>query len=327
MHTSEVKPESTRIAIRGKGIYVPSLKINECTIVSTGRFLKVAHLFDEELIERDVLPDPYEVIAHLRQSSLGSDLFLFSQRPLETSLHYPFHKDWDNLAVAPTTSFQTWWGALPQESRKNARQSEKRGVVVKCMPFDDALAHGIKRIYDETPFRQGRQFWHYGKSFELVRKENSTYSDRSFYICAYLNDDLIGFLKLVRVDRVATVVQILAMVEHRDKKPMNALLKHAMEICEQQNFESLVYGSYHYGTNNDSSLTEFKRRNGFVEVKFPRYTVPLNCKGKFAIALGLHLGWRNLIPLSLRSLLVKTRGKILKTRRPSPVKADGARLS
>ena len=95
---------------------------------------------------------------------------------------------------------------------------------------------------------------------------------------------------------------------------MNALLKTTMEICEQKGFASLVYGQYHYGTNNDSSLTEFKRRNGFEEVRFPRFFVPLTLQGKAAIASGLHLGWRHLIPKPVTSLLVKARAKILQSR-------------
>ena len=35
------------------------------------------------------------------------------------------------------------------------RRAEKRGVVVREVPFDDDLVRGIVEIYDETPIRQG----------------------------------------------------------------------------------------------------------------------------------------------------------------------------
>jgi hypothetical protein len=304
----------TEIRIKGVDIQVPSVGIDRCTVISTGRWLRHARLFDEELVPRADLPHPDTFLPALHRSPLKADVFSFSQRVPDTAPRFPFHLEWDNWAVAATSSFQRWWDALPQESRKNARQAEKRGVVVKAVAFDDALVHGIKRIYDETPVRQGRPFWHYGKSFEAVKKENSTYLDRSLFVGAYVNDALIGFIKIISVDEFATLIQILAMAEHRDKKPMNALLRATMEICEQQGFASLVYGKYHYGTTNDSSLTEFKRRNGFEEIRFPRYVVPLTLQGRAAVSSGLHHGWRHLIPKPVSSLLVKARAKVLRSR-------------
>jgi hypothetical protein len=102
------------------------------------------------------------------------------------------------------------------------------------------------------------------------------------------------------------------MAEHRDKKPMNALLKHTMQVCEQRGFTALVYGKYSYGVNKDSSLAEFKRRNGFTEVRFPRYFVPFSITGRIALSTGLHLGWKNLVPTSVSSFLVAARAKALK---------------
>jgi hypothetical protein len=306
----------TEIRIKGKDTHVPSVQFGSCTVMATGKWLKCARIFDEDLVERASLPHPEELILALRTSPLKPDILSVSQRIPDISPRFPYQVEWDNWALAPTSSFQSWWDALPQESRKNARQAEKRGVVVKTVPFDDALVHGIKRIYDETPVRQGRPFWHYGKSFEAVKKENSTYLDRSMFVGAFMNDTLIGFIKIIGVDEFATLIQILAMAEHRDKKPMNALLKTTMEICEQKRFHHLVYGQYRYGTNNDSSLTEFKRRNGFEEVQFPRYVVPLTMQGRAGIFSGLHRGWRYLVPEPVTSFLVKTRAKVLQKRAP-----------
>ena len=92
-----------------------------------------------------------------------------------------------------------------------------------------------------------------------VRDENATYLSRSQFVGAYLGDELIGFIKYVRVDDAAVLIQILAMEGHRDKKPVNALLKGTVEICEAQGVTSLVYGKFDTG-GEDSSLAEFKRR-------------------------------------------------------------------
>ena len=40
---------------------------------------------------------------------------------------------------------------------------------MRRVPFDDALVRGISRIYDETPTRQGRRFWHYGKDLDAAK--------------------------------------------------------------------------------------------------------------------------------------------------------------
>ena len=42
-----------------------------------------------------------------------------------------------------------------------------------------AFSRGISNVYNETPIRQGRKFWHYGKSFDQVKAANATYLDRS----------------------------------------------------------------------------------------------------------------------------------------------------
>jgi hypothetical protein len=112
------------------------------------------------------------------------------------------------------------------------------------------------------------------------------------------------------VDQIAILIQILAKNEHHDKRPMNALLAHAMEICERKNMRCLVYGKYVYGKKNDSSLTEFKRRNGFVQVKFPRYYIPLSVKGRIAISFGLHRGFDDFLPKPVYDFLLSCRASI-----------------
>jgi hypothetical protein len=306
--------ESLEIRLRGRNTNVPSARIDSCTVIATGKWLKTAQLFDEELVEEADFPDVGRLISCLREIALPADVFTFARRVETSTPKYEFPFEWDNLAVAATTSFDNWWNGLPQESRKNIRLATKRGVIVRTVAFDDSFVRQIKGIYDETPIRQGKQFWHYHKDLESVRVMNATYLDRSHFIGAFLGDKLIGFIKYIRVDRTAVLIQIIAMDAHRDKRPIYALLRHTMELCQQQGLSVLTYGKFNYGINQHSSLTEFKRRNGFAEMRFPRYFVPLTPKGQLAVATGLHLGIRNLVPVPITTLLHKTRSHLLKMR-------------
>jgi hypothetical protein len=176
------------------------------------------------------------------------------------------------------------------------KRAEKRGVVVRTTGFDDDLVRGIKEIYDETPVRQGRPFWHYGKSLEVIRKENASYLERSEFIGAYCGSELIGFMKIVYVNELARMMQILAKARHYDKRPMNALIAKAVEICEKRNSSYLTYGNYTYGNKRRDPVVDFKRRNGFEAIHFPRYFIPLTLKGRLALRAKLHLGIRGVLP-------------------------------
>lgn len=289
---------------------MPSDQVEGRTIVVLGDLLKVARIKDEELVEGELFEHPEAFLARLRQSGLRADLFTFAERPPQLARRYSFQTEWDNWAVLPISKFADWWEKrLPQESRKNVRRAAKRGVVVRVVPFSDELVCGIQHIYNESAVRQGRRFWHFGKDFESVKRMNKTYCERSEFIGAFLGDQLIGFIKLVYVDQIATLVQILAMNAHQDKRPMSALVAHAVEHCERQKKTLLVYGKYDYGAAKGTSLAEFKRRMGFEKVSFPRYYVPLTTKGRVAIWCGAHVGLRNLLPSSAVGFLVKCRSK------------------
>jgi hypothetical protein len=299
------------ITIRTRGVdkSVPAVQAGPYAIVRTGRFPRVAQLFDEELVEDANFPTVAEALQVIRHARLSADLFTFARPFAKEPLQMPYPQVCENLAVVSTASYEDWWKALPQESRKNTRLAAKRGVTVGAAAFDDVLVAGIKAIYDETPVRQGRRFWHYHKPIERVRMLNATYPDRSHFVGAWCGDELIGFIKYVVVDRAAILIQILAKESHRDKKTLNALLNHTMQSCHESGLECLVYGKFSYGVNQDSSLTEFKRRNGFREMTFPRYYVPLNVLGRLAFSAGLHEGWQNFIPQNVRGLLVRARAK------------------
>lgn len=302
--------EEAEIRISGKTLYVPSTEICGRTIIVTGKWIRTAQVKDEELVEGVPVEDPESFITKLRESELKADVFTFAHKPPEITPKYNYHLEWDNWAALPTTSFKDWWeNRLPQESRKNVRRAVKRGVVVRVVPFDDELVKGIQQIYNESPVRQGKPFWHFGKDFDTVKRQSADYPERSEFVGAFLNGELIGFIKIIYVGSIAVLVQILSRSEHHDKRPMNALLARTVELCERKGISFLIYGKYTYGTKRSSSLTEFKRRNGFEEVRFPRYFVPLSTKGKFAIRSGLHLEVGDLIPGPVNDLLLKIRSQ------------------
>lgn len=308
----------TEIRSSGKTLYVPSMDVCGRTVVVTGNRIRTAEISDEQVVEGTSVEDPELFIARLKESELKPDIFTFTQRPPETAPKHDYHFDWDNWAVIPTTSYKEWWeNRLPQESRKNVRRAAKRGVTVRVVSFDDDLVSGIHRIYNETSVRQGKRFWHFGKDVETVRRELATYLDRSTFIGAYWNHELIGFLKMVHVNRMATLFHILSSNGHYDKRPMNALIAKAVEFCEEQGISHFVYGQFIYGNKHQSSLVEFKRRNGFEQINFPRYYVPLTLKGAAFVRLKLYKGLGGLLPEPIlqRALRCRARCSELLSRR------------
>src|SRR5438874_781467 len=55
-------------------------------------------------------------------------------------------------------------------------------------------------------------------------------------------------------------------------------------------------GRFIYGNKRRSSLVEFKRRNGFQQVNFPRYYIPLTLRGYLFVRLRLYRGFGGLLP-------------------------------
>lgn len=305
---------STTISVRGRSVSVPSATVAGRTAVVTGRFLKIASIHDEAFVGGQRSLDVKTLVEGLSKGALRADLLTFTQRFDDKTPQHPYAFEWDNAAVAPTADFDAWWRSLTQVVRKNVRRAAKRGVTVEITSLNADLVRGIKALYDEQPIRQGRRFWHYGKDLETVRAENSSYLERSEFIAAYHEGSIIGFMKFVYVDDTAVIMQILSSSAHYDKRPMNALLAKAVEVCSKRGVAHLVYGKFIYGRKADSDIVDFKRRNGFVQLDFPRYYVPLSLKGRVAFALNLHHGAANLLPASVMSMLLGARAKVLDLR-------------
>jgi hypothetical protein len=297
----------TEIHVKGKAVAVPTIQLCDRTLITTGKWFKVAAVRHEDLLDGETVIDPESFVKMLKESALKADIFTFAQRIPSIERRYTYCTKWENVAAVETTSFVRWWKEIAEYSiRKAVNRSKKHGVKVKVVEFSDDFVEETCPIYNETPVRQGKAFWHFGKDFKTIKDALDTYVDRSSFIGAYLEGKLIGFMKITWVGPTGTITQILSLQKHFDKRPNNAMIARAVELCESLGKSHLIYGSYVYFDPN-SSLTEFKRRNGFESIPLPRYYIPLTLKGRVILGLGLHRSMPEIAPKPLFRLFLKTR--------------------
>jgi hypothetical protein len=303
------------ISVRGRRCKVPAYRFDQSVIIVRGRYLTTAEIFDEYWLEASRLPDPLAVVEYLRGVSRGPDLFTFAQRAPHAQPQFKYFTTSDNVAAIPISSHEHWLQKqVSAASRRNVRSSEKKGVVVRANEYDDAYVRGVMSIFNESAFRHGRRYWHYGKDFQTVKAENGTYADRSVFLGAYLGDEMIGYMKIVFDAETAAVMQILSKMKHFDKRPNNAMLSEAVRVCAERRVGHLLYESFVYGKKTDSSLTRFKRENGFVRIDLPRYYVPLTTRGRIALRLGLQRPPKDRLPAWLTMKLLHLREKYYESR-------------
>ena len=275
------------------------MKISGKDIKIQGRFVRIACIDGDKY----TFPaDPVEFLSYLRSCGRRIDIFTFLQKLPNTSPMYPYPFEDDNLAVLQVSTFENWWSKqIKSYPRNRARQAEKRGVVMREVPYGDDLIRGICRIYNETPIRQGRKFPHYGMTPERARQYAGTFLDRSIYIGAFLGDEMIGFIKLTMDEShtQAALVHILSMAKHKDKAPTNALIAEAVKACATRNVSYLIYENFTYGNKIGDGLSRFKEVNGFQRINTPRYYVPLTSLGRIALRLGLQHRFSERIPESI----------------------------
>ena len=272
-----------------------------------GKVIRIAHLDGEGY---QFLDDPESALGALKKSGRAVDLFTFIQKLSDTSPRYSYPIELDNVAALPISSFDHWMKVqIDFKVRNKVRKAEKSGVDVREVPFDSTLVQGIHAIYNESPIRQGKRFWHYGKTLDAVHSMNGTFIDRSIFIGAFFQDCLIGFVKLVSDEggQQAGLMQIISMVQHRDKAPTNALIAQAVRSCAARGIPYLWYANFSYGRKQSDSLADFKRHNGFQKVDVPRYYVPLTVTGRMALRLGLHHGVTDWIPEPIAARYRKVR--------------------
>jgi hypothetical protein len=286
--------------VNGESVRAECVEING-QVYSVNRGLMTMVTLEEEWYE-DVT-DPDSIIGILADSQVKPDIFRFWQRVPETEPKYQYYMEWESLAVLPIQSFDYWWNKQAKGTTRNmVRKSQKAGVEVREAILDDDFVRGMVDIFNEAPVRQGFRFWHYGKDFETVKREFSRFLFREDLIGAYYRGKLIGFAMLANAGQFGVVGMFLAKMKHRDKAVNNALMAKMVEVCERRRLPYLVYTTW-----RDTSLVDFKRHSGFQEMRVPRYFVPLTQKGKLALKLGFHRGYRDSLPSVIKRPLKKLR--------------------
>jgi len=272
-----------------------------------GRLIRIARLEREKY---EALTDPESVLEGLRNSGVRIDLFTFIQALPETQPKYAYPMEWDNLAVLPVSTFDEWYKhQIRFPPRGRIRQAEKKGVTVREMPFDDSLVKGIWEIYNESPICQGKRSRHYGSDLETVRKKEATFPDKSAFVGAFLEGEMIGFLRMV-VDeprKQARLIEFMSMVRHRDKCASNALIAQSVRSCAERGVRCLIYERFAYGKKAADGLSQFKEVNGFGRVDIPRYYVPLTDLGSFAFRVGLHRNLADHLPVTFADRIRQAR--------------------
>jgi hypothetical protein len=280
------------------------MRVNGKPIVIEGKVLRVArpHACEQQEWFEDV-ENPEELIDTLQKSNDRPDILTFWQRLPDTEPRYPYQMERQSIAALPIKSYSFWWEKqIDRKVRNKIRKAEKKDLTVRMANFDDTFVRGITSIFNEAPIRQGRPFLHYGKDFETIKREFSRFLFREEIFGAYLGEELVGFIMVGDAGKYACLGQIISKIAYRDLAPTNALLAKAVERCTERGFPYLVY-AYWLG----DSLGDFKRSNGFQKFDLPRYFVPLTSRGKLALKVGLHRGWKEAVPSQLREPLKELR--------------------
>lgn len=296
---------SNTLQISGKAKRNKIVTVNDIEIAIRGRFIKIARVRSDW--NHDI-EDPEALIEKLKEQKVKADVFSFMQRLPETNPKFRYHVVWDNVAAIPVETLQKWFSTqIRKQERNRIKRAKKSGVVVRRAEFNDAFVKEMAAIINETPIRQGRRYWHYGKDLETIKREHMAFLEKSTFFGAYFNDELIGFIKLIDTGKFMTSMGIIGMIKHRDKSPMNALVARAVELCAEKKMPYLMYDKAEYGKKKKSTLWDFKRYNGYQKINIPRYYIPLTLLGRIAVTLRLYRRANEYIPEKLLYFLLNLR--------------------
>lgn len=250
---------------------------------------------------REYLHDAELTGEALREArALGADLVTFVDRSYVEPRDLPLYWEWDNVALLRITSYEDWWRSVGKKTRNMVRKAKKLGVAVEVLKGADSdTARGIWRVYNETPYRQGRWFPGYGKSLAEVERALARLEGAELFV-AKCQGEVIGFAVVAYGDRAATISSILSMVKHFDKAPNNALIAKVVERCAERGVPNLIYARM----GNHPSLDRFKMSNGFVKFPLKRYFVPLTVRGAAAIRLRGHRPPQDVVPEAIKPALI-----------------------
>ncbi len=268
----------------------------------SGKVIRILRLEEEWL---DCVEDPEAVIREISAMPVKPDLFSFRQEVPKIEPKYNYNMEWEEIAVLPISEYDHWLRKQASPSaRSSVRKALRKGVEVRTVDFSDDLVREICAISDDTPIRQGRRYSQFGKGFDALKVSLLKDADRSYFIGAFFDNELIGYVKLACGKHHAGPFGLVAKMKHRDKSPQNALLSKSVEICSQKGIPFMIYGFWTGG-----GLGAFKRHNGFIKMGLPRYYIPITLKGKISLKLGLHRGLGSWVPVWAKELFIDLRKK------------------
>ena len=270
-------------------------------------FAKIGHLSKE--YEQNVVPTDL-LINKLNERNL--DIFTFIERSwCHKFLKIP--KNWiqtkDNIAMLHLENYEDWWKKIGKKTRNMIRKAKKSGLVTNISQPNEKLAEGIRKIYNETPIRQGRHFLHYGLTLKTVTRRISS-SKNSIFVGSYFEDELVGFIQLIIGDKIVIISQILSKVAHWDKAVNNSLIATTIKICSNKNVKWIMYGRM----GNHPSLDNFKNNNGFMKYTIPRYYIILTKKGKIISKFKLQKNIKDLLPYQIKNFFIPVYNWVNRTR-------------
>jgi hypothetical protein len=284
--------------------------INNDELVVSGHLVKIAKFRGEWDIDVD---DPELAIKKIKNAGVKADIFTFIQRLPESKPKFDYCMEWDSCAAIPIVSYDYWLKRqVSQNSRKKMGLARRKGVEVRIAEFNNDFVNGQLQIYHETPVRQNTPNNMYNVTFDAAKKANATFLDRAVFLGAYIENELIGFLKIVDARKYARTMGIIGKIAHREKAPMNMLVAKAVEICAEKKIPYLTYGNYDYGKLGSETLKEFKKNLGFENIIHPRYFIPLTPWGNLMLRLKLHNRVVQLLPYKAVRFLIFLRDELNK---------------
>ncbi|HLG59277.1 MAG TPA: hypothetical protein VI485_28315 [Vicinamibacterales bacterium] len=290
------------ILLKGRPRLVDAASIHGKTFLISKGLLRIAS--PKNGWHEDV-HNPEEVVQALKRISHRVDMLKFWQKLPDVDPKFTYYRESVDIAAIPITDYRHWWEKqIVSNARNKIRKAQKQGVVFKEVALDDHLIRGIVDIFNQSPVRRGKPFWHYGKTFETVKDEMSLRVKDSVFVGAYFGDELIGFIKVLLEGQYARSTMILDKVSQRDKAPVNGMLAKVVEICAERKLPFFLYSTWRRGDHG-----HFQQSNGFEKVSIPEYFVPLTLKGKLALRVGLHKGIKEAVPESVMVRLLALRMK------------------
>jgi hypothetical protein len=275
--------------------------IDNTEISVNGKLFRLARLRHEWF---DFLDQPAALAEKIKKNKPGADLLTFLQEAHVPRPDFSYHREIASASVLTLKSFDDWWDNLHFKARNKARKAQKTGVEIHEVQLTDEFVRGVEKIYSESPLRQGRKFTHYKKDFPTIKGDLSSFPDRSVFTGAYFKGELIGFMKLYEGNGIMRIIHIIATLAHRDKCVMDALIAHAVKLCDKKSTSHL-----HYGDWASRGLGAFRAKYNFQRQDCPRYFVPLTARGKFMLNLRLHKPLRERLPQAWADRLIALRNQ------------------